>query len=172
MATRIMLDLETLGTKPGSVIVAIGAVKFGEGTIHDRFYERVDAQSCVTLGLKMDVFTVRWWMKQSEEARTELLQPGTHLSKALLRFSEWIGLDWQDVEIWGNGSDFDNPMLAAAYDAAGVNTPWKFWNNRCYRTLKNLFPLVPMHRSGTHHHGLHDAESQAYHLMDILATLK
>ena len=33
-----MLDLETLGNKPGSVIVAIGAVKFGNDEILDRFY--------------------------------------------------------------------------------------------------------------------------------------
>ena len=45
-----MLDLETLGNKPGSVIVAIGAVKFGGGEIIDSFYERVDAESCVNLG--------------------------------------------------------------------------------------------------------------------------
>jgi DNA polymerase III epsilon subunit-like protein len=35
-----MLDLETLGQKPGSVIVAIGVVKFGNGKIIDSFYGR------------------------------------------------------------------------------------------------------------------------------------
>jgi DNA polymerase III epsilon subunit-like protein len=55
---RVMLDLETLGHTPGSVIVSIGAVKFGGGKILDTFYHRIDAQSCVEHGLKMDVSTV------------------------------------------------------------------------------------------------------------------
>ena len=41
MKTQIMLDLETLGTKPDSVIVSIGAVKFSPTEIYDSFYEHV-----------------------------------------------------------------------------------------------------------------------------------
>jgi DNA polymerase III epsilon subunit-like protein len=43
MTTQIMLDLETLGKSAGSVIVAIGAVKFWGGLILDSFHARVDA---------------------------------------------------------------------------------------------------------------------------------
>jgi len=38
MKTQIMLDIETLGTRPGSVITSIGAVKFGGGEITSDFY--------------------------------------------------------------------------------------------------------------------------------------
>lgn len=62
--TNIMLDLETLGNRSGAVIVAIGAVEFHGGEIIKEFYQRVDAESCVALGLKMDVSTVMWWLGQ------------------------------------------------------------------------------------------------------------
>lgn len=163
-----MLDLETLGTKPGSVIVAIGAVKFGQGKILQTFYERVDAESCVDCGLKIDASTVMWWLKQSEEARMEICKDGEPLSMVLDMFGDWLG--GQDTEIWGNGANFDNNLLAAAYDITGIPLPWKFSNDRCYRTVKNLHPEILIPRTGTHHNALDDATSQAMHLMDIFGS--
>ena len=166
MKTQIMIDLETLGNKPGSVIVAIGAVKFSGGEITSSFYERVDPESCVAAGLQMDSSTVMWWLQQADAARLEITKPGKALREVLEAFAAWIGRD--DAVVWGNGAAFDNVVLAAAYDRAGMDRPWKFWNDRCYRTLKSLHPEVPMDRAGTHHNALDDAESQARHLMAIL----
>ena len=160
-----MLDLETLGNSPGSVIVALGAVKFGEGEITATFYERIDPESCVAAGLQMDCATVLWWLRQADQARLEITKPGKPLPEVLTSFAAWIGAD--DVELWGNGAAFDNVVLASAYDATGIPRPWKFWNDRCYRTLKSLHPEIPVERSGTHHHALDDATSQALHFMEI-----
>ena len=66
MKTQVMIDLESLGTKPGSALVALGAVKFGNGEILAEFYERIDVESCVQLGLEMDTSTVMWWLKQAD----------------------------------------------------------------------------------------------------------
>lgn len=166
MKTQIMLDIETLGNKPGSVIVAIGAAKFSRGNITSSFYERVDPASCVAAGLQMDIATIMWWLRQADEARLEITKPGKALPEVLESFASWIGCD--DALVWGNGAAFDNVLLAVAYDRVGIDCPWKFWNNRCYRTLKGLHPEVPMERAGTHHNALDDAESQARHLMAIL----
>jgi len=167
MKTRIMLDLETLGNRPGSALVAIGAVKFGNGEILDEFYRRIDAESCVQLGLEMDTSTVMWWLKQADGPRLEITQPGKHLCEVLMDFSQWVADP--DAEMWGNGAAFDNALLAAAYHVAARKAPWKFWNDRCYRTMKNLHPEVPMERDGEHHHALDDARDQARHLMAILS---
>jgi DNA polymerase III alpha subunit (gram-positive type) len=166
MKTRVMLDIETLGTCTGSVILAIGAVKFGNNQILDHFYERVSPESCVQIGLKMDISTVMWWMKQSDEARLEITKEGTAIIPVLQKFGAWIADS--DAEIWGNGAAFDNAQLVAAYQAALIHAPWEFWNDRCYRTMKNLFPDVQAERKGTLHHALDDAIHQAFHLMDIL----
>lgn len=170
--TKVMLDLETLGTKPGSVILAIGATKFSvEKGIIDTFYVRVDAKSCVALGLKMDPETVMWWLRQEDAARLEITKPGEHICRALQKFSEWLhqGGD-DDMEIWGNGAAFDNVLLADAYALAELTRPWKFWNDRCYRTVKSLRPDIAMPRSGTHHNALDDAKTQALHLIQILTS--
>lgn len=167
----IMLDLETLGTGPNSVIIAVGAVKFdpSELSITDVFYEVVDRDSCVAIGLEIDQDTVDWWAKQSTEARSAFNEPGKPIIGTLGKFSTFCN---KDSVVWGCGSDFDNVILTSAYRKAGMKLPWQFFNNRCYRTMKNMYPTVKLKRGGTHHNAIDDAASQAHHLMAILAKMR
>ena len=165
--TRVMIDLETLGTSPGSALVALGAVKFGEGRIHSEFYERIDLQSCLGLGLRMDAATVLWWLKQADGPRLEITRPGAHLCEVLAKFKEWLADE--RAEVWGNGATFDNVLLSAAYEAAGMKQPWRYSGDRCYRTMAGMHPEVIMMRGGTHHNALDDARDQARHLMAIFS---
>ncbi len=166
--SNVMLDLETLGNGPESVIIAIGAVKFSkEGITDDLFYTVVDPESCVQVGLKMDTSTVMWWMQQSDAARAAFKRPGEPLSKVLEDFAAWC----PDVPVWGNGASFDNVILSSAYRATGIKRPWSYWNDRCYRTLKSM-SKVKFERTGTHHNALDDALYQAEHLRRILGWVK
>ena len=162
---NIMLDLETMGNTSNSAIIAIGAVRFNEDVI-DRFYEVVDLKSCTDVGLEIEPSTVMWWMQQSEEARDKFKAEAISLNEALIKFAKWIG---EDAIVWGNGAAFDNVILANAYRKILYPQPWKFWNDRCYRTVKNLHPEIEMERVGTYHCAVDDAESQARHLMRILS---
>lgn len=164
---NIMLDLETMGTSPGSAVIAIGAVAFDSVSVTGTFYQRISLSDCVARGLAIDPATVTWWLKQSDEARMEFVKPGCiKLLAALDYFTDFYN-GVNGCEMWGNGSDFDNVVLAAAYKAARLNVPWKFWDNRCYRTMKNLHRDVPFQRVGTHHNAVDDARSQAEHLIAI-----
>lgn len=165
---HIMLDLETMSTEPNAAIVAIGAVRFDAEKITHRFYETVDLSDAVAHGLHMDANTVMWWLKQSDAARAELTgRQGHPLPYALKRLTGWVG-DPKAAEVWGNGSDFDNVILASAYHAIGEPAPWKFYNNRCYRTMKSLFPTDKPERKGTAHSAIDDAVFQVEHLQLIL----
>lgn len=165
----IMLDLETLGTRTTSVMLSIGAVKFDPdtNTIVDKFYVVIDREDSKRYGLTTDAATEIWWSKQSAAARTVLKEEGVSLAEALGRFSRWCD---DDNEVWGNGSDFDNAILGHAYSRAGLVAPWKFFNSRCYRTAKRLLPEVEFERTGTYHNAVDDAESQALHLMNMMAA--
>lgn len=163
---RVMLDLETLGATPNSVITSIGAVKFNSSGILDEFYTRVDIKSCIDYGLIIDPQTIIWWLGQADNARLELTKPGINLAEALLSFSSWVGAD--NSEIWGNGASFDNVVLSQAYSKTNTTRPWKYSADRCYRTIKSLYPDVKIERLGEHHNALDDAKSQANHLISIL----
>jgi inhibitor of KinA sporulation pathway (predicted exonuclease) len=173
----VMLDLETMGIGAQAAIIAIGAVEFDIATqeIGERFYAVVDLESSVKSGGIMDTSTVLWWMQQSEEARSAFARSGEHIATVLMRFSVWMESrsSRDDIRVWGNGAAFDNVILSSAYSRNQTMQPWQFWNDRCYRTIKAQFPHIKMHRTGTHHNAVDDAESQASHLIAMLnPTLK
>ena len=97
------------------------------------------------------------------------------MGEALSRFSLFVAANGdRDVELWGNGADFDNTILGSLYDAFGLRKPWSYSRNRCYRTMKNIGigPRRPQAREGIYHNALDDAITQAIHLQDIFACLK
>ena len=174
-----MLDLETLGKEPKSVIVSIGAVEFSETEVSEnKFYINIDPEDCQSYGLKINASTFLWWMGQSEAARLAITgSEKVKLKEALISFSSWLLLEMgpmdsskDDVIVWGNGADFDNTILSSSYSETGLEQPWSFRNNRCYRTIKNLSPDIRIETSGTRHNALDDAVSQAHHLIKILSN--
>ena len=166
---RVMLDLETIGNTPGSAIVAIGAVRFSGDIVNAEFYKRVSLKSCIDLGMTTDAGTVLWWLQQSDAARQEIVKADTTINVALMSFFEFAtGTE----EVWGNGADFDNVLLEEAYRLAFMPQPWKWSRNRCYRTLKSLYPHVTVPREGTHHNALDDAKHQHRHLMAIFHAMQ
>jgi len=167
----VMLDLETWGTKANAVVISIGACIFDPNSdeILDRFYVAIDADSCVSSGLTMDVSTLLWWMAPDRDAPRQkwLAQEKVDIYTALEGFAQWC----PDGCVWGNGASFDNAILSSAYTALQITQPWKFWNDRCYRTLKGLAPAVKLEREGTHHDALDDAVYQAKHMQAVVAHL-
>ena len=150
---NIMVDLETMSTEPNAAIISIGAVKFGATGLGQTFYRVVEFESSVNNGLSVNPSTVMWWMKQSDEARAQFnTDDATHIIRALYDFSRFVGdeVAQKEVKIWGNGSDFDNVILANAYRTLKMNAPWRYYNNRCYRTVKSLFSDVPIDRKGVY----------------------
>lgn len=164
---HIMIDLETMGTRPTAPILSIGAVAFDDGGMHKKFYRNVDLESTVEAGAIIEPATVMWWLTQSDDARAaltdDIVEP---IEDVLEAFSLWA--TEQPIDgVWGNGATFDNVLLAEAYKRLDMQTPWPFWKDRCYRTVKNMFPVIELERIGTHHHALADAEAQALHLIEI-----
>lgn len=169
----LMLDLETMGMTAGSAILSIGAVFFDmkARALGPEFYRIIDLEDACAHGLTIAPATVLWWMKQSDEARELFKQPGEGLAHTLSYFGSWANANCprEDMKVWGCGVDFDNVLISAAYKACGLELPWRWFNNRDYRTVKNQYRDVKIDRSGgVHHNALDDAKAQALHLIRIL----
>lgn len=170
----VMVDLETLGTVPGCVVLSIGAVAFdpSSGQLGEEFYCVISTESCKASGLETNQDTIDWWSKQSDQAREVLAhadEGGLTLEEAMTKFTQYLeGFGIKQVRVWGNGSDFDNAILACCYQAVGQTPPWVPWNNRCYRTLKNMVKGPRLKREGTYHNALDDAKTQANHAIQLL----
>lgn len=164
---NVMIDLETMSTDSNAAIVSIGAVFFNENEIGKKFYVNVDLGSSVMAGGVTDQDTINWWNKQPAHVRDALDEMKQPIERALQFFTDFLG-DTKDVKIWGNSSSFDNVILSNAFKRLGKDTPWRFWNDRCYRTMKSLYRDVEMKREGDHHNAQDDAVSQAKHLIEII----
>jgi len=167
-----MLDLETLDVKATGVIMSIGAVAFDPFSkgVGSTFYTVISIDDCVESGLTISKDTVNWWLKQSPEAQTVMTEAKASqnsLCEALREFSLWWGKNNMKY-LWGNGAAFDNAMLSYAYTCTEIKQPWLCWNDRCYRTMKDLAPEIKLVREGTFHNALDDAISQAKHMQEFM----
>jgi len=168
----LSLDLETMGSEPGSAVVGIGACFFDTQTsaIGDSFYVAINLATAVRAGLKMDASTVMWWMGQSDAARNAIRFNTYDIGVALDMFSAFTSMRCQpnDMRVWARGPSFDCTVLGAAYRATGRDTPWRYWNERCHRTLTARNPSIEEPtREGEHHNAMDDAIHQARWLIKI-----
>jgi exodeoxyribonuclease VIII len=157
-----------MGIGSNAAIVSIGAVRFDKEVI-ETFYQTISLESCASIGMDIDANAVVWWLKQACRPRLEIALADSEIRETLWNLSNWMIKDFPGgpSEVWGNGSDFDNVILENAFDRIGVEAPWKFYNNRCFRTMKNQFPVEPPAREGDLHNALDDAIHQAKHLIEI-----
>ena len=176
---HVMMDIETLGNKTNSVILAIGACYFDPetGEIGETFNRHINVEDCVASGLDMDASTVLWWMAQSKGAQSKITQgqkSSISLLHALTLLSDFIG---GNCQVWGNGATFDNAIVNNAYEKKGLTKPWKFWNDRDVRTIVELGqkigfdPKRDMPFDGVKHDALSDAIHQAKYVSAIWQKL-
>lgn len=171
----VMVDVETLDTRPSAVMLSIGAVRFDieKPQVYDAhtFHVHIDIDSCLAHGRTVSGSTIMWWLDQSDEARRKMTAPNRVLMRdALLQLSSFIK---PTDRVWGNGAGFDNVILADAYKSLGLSLPWRFWGDMCYRTMKNMHRDVPKPEfDDVKHDALADALHQAAHLQLIYQKIR
>lgn len=173
MTQAVMLDIETLGIRPESVILTLGAVKFDPyipGKIYDGLYLRVDVDEQIAQGRLVDPETVDWWGKQSEPIREEALGDQdrvsvTDLMKQLNKFL--VAVD----EIWCQGPSFDIVILENIYRQYQTPHNWKYFQIRDSRTLFQVHGDPRDRNSAGLHNALEDCISQAQGVQKIYKEL-
>lgn len=164
----LMLDIETLGTKPGYVVWELAACRFNAttGEVGDTFSTVISVDDAKLQGLKIDPETVQWWEDHG----------GIHQDNALpLRETLECLVSFVDTsppnKFWSWGIAFDFPLLEAAFDAVGINLPWRYWQVYDARTTWKLaFP--ERKRSEASHGALDDCIKQVESLSEAVAMLK
>ncbi len=176
----VMIDLETLGTTPGSVVLSIGGVTSNGAEFHGK----IDLRDSLHAGLTVDPDTMSWWRKQPASVWRETARAGEEPSLGLRfvlgSFADWLALLRQGdakaatgakLRLWGDSAAFDLSLLACAYRAAGVAVPWDYREEHCYRTLRNVLGSEKP-RSKVQHDGLSDAKAQMTHLQEMLTIMR
>lgn len=159
-----MLDIETLGTTPGSQILSIGWCTFtgyevaftkaeGAGNEYEAARQvpkilasgqfALDLEEQTLRGLTADAATLKWWESQPDAlAAMQTLQAQyRHTSASALDMVRklWAGCD----QAWANGPEFDFVLLDA-YFRKTLDEPFPvpFWAWRQCRALGATAELV------------------------------
>lgn len=162
MIRDIVVDLETLGIQPGSVILSIAAV-----TDDASFVDTISLADSIRHRFTVDADTLKWWQEQPEELYIKMTSGTAPVVKTLIQFSNWLS-NYSDYRIWGNGANFDITLLEVAFRKVGVEIPWKYWQVMCYRTLKNLYPDLCTNKPAIPHDPYSDAAAEYKNLQVIL----
>lgn len=169
----LMLDLETLGTRPGCVILTIGAVLFDPYSLKEPgpgIYMRVDADEQIAQGREVQEDTLQWWMNQADDIREEALGESGRVSvEQMYRELNKICVGVQNI--WAQGPVFDIAILENIYRQYGWPTPWQFWQISDSRTLFKTHGDPRVKGREGHHNALADCVYQAQGVQQIYKNL-
>lgn len=174
--TDLMIDLETLDVTPTATVLTIGAVRFDPfgDDINDKkaekFYVRVDLDSCDALGLTVSPQTIEWWGNQDPKAQEEAFDPDGRIS-ITEAMTQLYKFSWGAKRVWSHGASFDVPICEHIFRKIGKAIPWQFWEVRCTRTLYDI-GINPNRPPVLKHHALEDAWNQAVGVQNVFKTLR
>ncbi|MEI7408160.1 3'-5' exonuclease [Pectobacterium aroidearum] len=179
---NVMIDIETLGKKANAPIGSIGAVFFNPqtGELGEKFYCRVDFENDMLSGAVPDGETIKWWLRQSSDARAELVSDdATPIWGVISQFSDWLtdnAESLKTLKVWANSPSFDCTILKSAFERTDIDIPWNYWNERDVRTMKgiafSLWGCTPaIELVGAIHNALHDAINQVALVSAVMSRL-
>ena len=139
----VIIDIETYGIKPGSVILVVAGIKFQRTGDMEKpvssmntFYRKINIDSCLEKGMKIDPETKKWWSEQDNSIKNEAFGGSRYsLYQVLTEFVKWFG---SSRYIWSHGATFDIVMMEDALRRCNIPIPWKFWDCRDTRTLYDI----------------------------------
>ena len=174
--TDIMIDLETLDVLPSATILTIGAVKFDpfgsdvEEPNMEKFYVRVDVDSCDRIGCTVSQATLDWWSSQSKEAQDEAFDPANRID-IVDAMNQLYKFCWGAKRVWSHGAGFDVIICEHIFRKIGKAVPWQFWEVRDTRTLFDI-GINPNRPPVLKHHALEDAWNQAVGVQNVFKSLR
>lgn len=171
----IMIDLETLGTSAGSIILSVAMKAFrldgGEPPTDFCYHQHISVLSSLMQHLRSDVATEDWWAKQPEDARRNIMegQKGALEVGGVMRLIYEVLAMYNDqyqMYLWGRGvGGFDLPILDFVMKKVvgdGYKTPWKYWSAVDVRSVVGFCEEcgMDMEKRSTPHDAMADVEKQ------------
>lgn len=164
----MMVDIETLGTRAGCVVLSIGAAVFDSesGNVVDSLHLTLQRDAQGAKHMFEDKETLAWWDTQPRAAWLAATQGAVPPSTALFKLDRLVSRR-PPARVYCQGQDFDFPILAELARRFDRTLPWKHWQQRDTRTVydEHGFDAKALVREGEHHNALDDCRHQIKCLM-------
>lgn len=190
MSSNLIIDLETLGTREGAVVISLGATLFDfengkndfDSYIENGFHVKFDVKDQVRNYKRgIEDGTLAWWKEQSAEARKILVPSDEDASmlEGLEMFNAWLRAskyDFKNSYVWSRGTYFDFPKVESMYDQLNLKCGFNTWKIRDVRTFIDVLvgvdngkyePQNGTPRNFVPHDALHDAAMDAFRMVEI-----
>ena len=155
-----MIDIETLGIRPGSVITQIGICIFTRAGILDSTNIGVDHN--FQKDRNIDKETMLWWDQQSHSPfLKDMLVPFT----ALAKMSAFVQTHHTKY-FWANGTHFDISQLESLCASHAFEPPWKYNKVMDMRTIMKLAGATRNYPKNNHN-AEDDAVNQAQRVIQL-----
>lgn len=176
---HVMVDIETLGQSPGSIICSIAASYFNTHNFDmgPHFYAEIDLQSCEEIGLKADASTVVWWLEHVRPIHMPQFKGKTPIKEALKELEAFLSAA---DSIWAKSPSFDLVLLKSAWKAANMKGElYDYWKEKDVRTVLDLVPKEVLESFKRYsvgkeasHHASYDVQTQSYLVTSVCKWLK
>lgn len=175
--TRFMIDIETLGTKPGCAVTAVGILRFDPFSAEPIKGAEFGVRDG---GGHQDPATLEWWAHPDRAEAKDYLRSLSHVQAedvmgALVNYVH-MQPPSESVEWWAKSPSFDMAILEDLADRTGTFVPWKFREPRDVRTAfsmvgpdfvwADLVPNAPLHSP------LADCQLQADQVSQVLRNTR
>lgn len=128
MSDRVMMDIETLSSKPNAVVTAIGLAYFNKTEVTGTAVWYLDYSKDPG---HIESRTVRWWLEQAEDIRTLNLRGEAPSGDQVAFVYDAL----KGRQVWGNGPQFDCCIMRDWFTRFGSPCPWHFRDERDCRTM-------------------------------------
>lgn len=155
MSNYAMLDLETLGVIPSSIVLSVGIVIFDEKyEIIDKKVWVLNKEEQLKLGRTYNKQTIEFWKDQPEEAKEQFNSKYVYkiddFKTDFFNFVSKFNID----SVWTSAPVLDVGCLQTIY-GDGDYLPWKYNQIRCLRTIRDYMNGFPT-RKNIHHDCIDD----------------
>ena len=134
--------------------------------IQDYFEYFINKETAISEGFTVSQSTLDWWDQQDPDARAYAFNGEGDIQEALKALVQFYELN-EGTEIWSKGSLADIRWINNALDYFGIERPWKYYKEFCFRTLLKSVPKFDMPFVGMPHNALDDAIHQAKQFIEI-----
>ena len=185
---HVMIDIETIGLTPETVVLTVGMVKFDPNSLDEPFdgvHIKLSPIEQSNDGRAINRDTLEWWSEQDPKVQEQAfgLENQLPVREGLAQIIEYFKvLDSKDhnqghvyiSQVWGQGYGFDMTILKNLFHQYDMIEPWKFYQERDSRTLFSLLDKDPRPEAGKDnlHNALSDAYYQAIGAQKALSILK
>jgi hypothetical protein len=166
---HLMIDFETLDTKPTSVVLSLGIVMFNKYNILASNYFEFEIKGQMDNGRTMSADTIMWWLNQSTGRK--FAPPTEHYTTTLGKIIYWLDVIVKSHgkfdNVWANDPDFDCAILE---NLIPLSIPYQYWQKRSVRTFREYVGKGAkiIRTEGQQHNALIDAVDQARYIMERL----